>query len=259
MGNRQTDKTKLNDSNHSIKSGFSINDGKDNLTPVSQLPFNNNLLGTRPFVHKQQISSFHQQQQQISSFYTPEKRKKVAIPVPRPAAQIDNQATTNLTPLAPKVDPDNILNSSNPLQANGTGPNDGTFIQNITNNYILEKKTDKLMKAKDETTKDEQPEKQQAKEQETQKDVKCHCHLSKQQAHFGTMNFPHGVPGMHHYPYHQMYPYNIGYFHPYMPPYGMPPMPPYGYYGAPQRLHEQEPPSRSRSPVGKEFKSTNVS
>jgi hypothetical protein len=36
VGNQITEKrVKLNESNHSIKSGFSINDGKDNLTPVS--------------------------------------------------------------------------------------------------------------------------------------------------------------------------------------------------------------------------------
>lgn len=87
-----------------------------------------------------------------------------------------------MTPLAPKVDPENMLNtSSNPSmpQVSGSGPNDGTFIQNITNNYILENKKDKAKSKEDSFPKEEQQEKQTAKEQENQKEVKCHCHLSK--------------------------------------------------------------------------------
>lgn len=134
LDQRATEKrSKLNESNHSIKSGFSINEGKDSLTPASQLPFSNGILGTRPLVHKQTISSF-QQQQQISSFYTPDKRKKIAAAFKQ---QLES-CNDNLTPMVQQVEPENILNQNQIVNHPQNNQPTSSFIQNITNSFVME-------------------------------------------------------------------------------------------------------------------------
>ena len=140
------------------------------------------------------------------------------------------------------LEPENVLDTSQPSIPQNA--NDGTFIQNITNNYILDKKKNKLVK-KEELEKDgEKPVDKEPKQ--------CHCHLSKHtQAQFGG---PMGYPQPpHYYPYYQ-YP---GYYNPYMAPYGMQ-MPPYGYPPHFKHPEFKEERSRSRSPVAKELR-TNMS
>jgi hypothetical protein len=46
-------------------------------------------------------------------------------------------------------EPENLLNNHTPqTNGNGNGANDGTFIQNITNNYILDQKKKRIQQLK---------------------------------------------------------------------------------------------------------------
>jgi len=130
-----------------------------------------------------------------------------------------------------------------------TPTGDGTFIQNITNNIIMDNESQKP------DQKNEQGPKEPAKKPVAEQQ-KCHCHLSqtgaKQQNPYGHQGNP-----MMYYPWQMMPmcmypPYG---FNPYMHPYGMPPHHQHpGQHGHwQQQCSGKSEGSRLRSPDGKSY------